>query len=306
MRVAIIGQHAFGEAVLGRFLESGHDVSGVFCPPTETKPDPLDIAANAAGVPVFRLRSYAIPEAREALASCAADLAVMAYVTAFAPQSFLSIPKFGAIQFHPSLLPEHRGPSSISWPIIIGKKETGFTIFRPVDGLDEGPVLFQHKIPIAPDDTLGSVYFNKIFPYGVEALASVAEAVAGGVAEETPQDSARATYEGWLGGFEARIDWAKPVDQVYNLIRGCNPSPGAWTRIDGEVLRIYDARKRPARTFAEVKGLKPGQVIEVEGGIVGVHAPGGFIEIHRCARGTDRKKVTPLEASVFPGVVMGA
>ena len=102
----------------------------------------------------------------------------MAYVTQFVPQSVLHhCRKHGTIQFHPSLLPLHRGPSSINWAIIQGRTKTGLTIFRPIDGLDEGPVLLQKEVAIGPDDTLGSVYFDKIFPAGVAALIEAAEAV---------------------------------------------------------------------------------------------------------------------------------
>ena len=91
----------------------------------------------------------------------------MAFVLQFAPQDFVNIPKRGTIQYHPSLLPKYRGPSSINWPIIRGDTKTGLTIFRPTDGLDEGPVVLQKETPIGPDDTLGTVYFDRLFPMGV-------------------------------------------------------------------------------------------------------------------------------------------
>ena len=84
----------------------------------------------------------------------------MAYVLQFAPQTFVNSPRHGTIQYHPSLLPKHRGPSSINWPMILGATETGITIFRPNDGLDEGPVVLQKTARIGPDDTLGDVYFG--------------------------------------------------------------------------------------------------------------------------------------------------
>ena len=92
-----------------------------------------------------------------------ADIGIMAFVLQFAPQEFVNIPRLGTIQYHPSLLPKYRGPSSINWPIIKGETKTGLTIFRPTDGLDEGPVILQKETPIGPDDTLGSVYW-KIAP----------------------------------------------------------------------------------------------------------------------------------------------
>ena len=153
----------------------------------------------------------------------------MAFVLQFAPQEFVNIPKCGTIQYHPSLLPKFRGPSSINWPIIKGETETGLTIFRPTDGLDEGAVVLQKKTPISADDTLGTVYFDRLFPMGVQAMVEAADLVVAGKHREIVQDESLASYEGWCRSGEARIDWAKPVDQVYNLIRGCNPAPGAWT-----------------------------------------------------------------------------
>jgi methionyl-tRNA formyltransferase len=104
------------------------------------------------------------------------ELGVMAYVLQFAAQSFVNIPRHGTIQYHPSLLPAHRGPSSINWPIIRGKTATGVSIFRPTDGLDEGPVILQKPVRIGLDDTVGSVYFGRLFPAGVDAMLEAADA----------------------------------------------------------------------------------------------------------------------------------
>src|SRR6185437_4975226 len=172
MRVAILGQQAFGKAVLDAFLERGHDVAAAFVPPEApgSRADPLKDAALARNIPVQSFRSYGSDEARDTMTRLAAELGIMAYVTQLVPQSFCTLPKHGTIQFHPSLLPLHRGPSSINWAIIQGRTRTGLTIFRPVDGLDEGPVLLQKEVAIGPDDTVGSLYFDKIFPLGVTAL----------------------------------------------------------------------------------------------------------------------------------------
>jgi methionyl-tRNA formyltransferase len=141
MRVAIIGQQDFGKATLEAFLARGDEVAAVFCAPEKGRPDPLRLAGEAAGVPTHQFPKLTDPEAQEAMRAAKADVGVMAYVTQFAPQDFCNIPKFGTIQFHPSLLPLHRGASSMSWSIILGRSETGFSIFRPTDGLDEGPVM---------------------------------------------------------------------------------------------------------------------------------------------------------------------
>lgn len=226
MRIAIVGQQAFGKAALDAFLERGDDVAGVFAAPEPpgARPDPLRQGAEEKGIRCFQLKSLGSPEALAALKDLNVELGVMAYVTQFAPQSFVTIPKHGMIQFHPSLLPLHRGPSSINWAIIQGRSETGLTIFRPNDGLDEGAVILQKKVAIGPDDTLGSVYFDRIFPTGVKALIEAADTVVNGRAIETVQDESQATYEGWCREAESRINWASHGDQIYNLIRGCNPA----------------------------------------------------------------------------------
>jgi methionyl-tRNA formyltransferase len=307
MRVAIIGQQEFGKAVLEAFVARGNEIAGVFCAPGPPggRPDPLRIAAEESGLKLFQFKSYSTAEAQNALRGLKADIGIMAYVLIFAPRAFVSIPRHGTIQFHPSLLPLHRGPSSISWPIILGRTKTGLTIFRPTDGLDEGPIILQKEVSIGPDDTLGSVYFEKIFPLGVEALLEGADLAVSGRARETAQDETQATYEGWVREAESRIDWAKPAEQVYNLIRGCNPSPGAWTAIAQEKLYIYDARLRPAHRFAEVKGKKAGEVVAGNASGFSVLAGGGFIDVLRVKRGAG-KKISAAEASIRPGAVFGS
>ena len=213
----------------------------------------------------------------------------MAFVLQFAPQDFVKIPKHGTIQYHPSLLPKYRGPSSINWPIIRGETKTGLTIFRPTDGLDEGPVVLQKETPIGPDDTLGTVYFDRLFPMGVQAMLEAADLVVAGKHKEIVQDESQATYEGWCRAAEAKINWANHVDFVYNLIRGCNPAPGAWTTLNGKKLQIFDARKHLVRTFGAVKG-KIGEVTEVTATSVFVTAQGGRIEVLK-AKAEDGKKV---------------
>jgi methionyl-tRNA formyltransferase len=305
MRLALIGQQAFGRAALDAFREHGDTVAGVFVAPEKpgTKPDPLRARAEELGIPVFQFQRYSSEEALGTLRGLAVDIGVMAYVTQFVPQSFVTIPKHGTIQFHPSLLPAHRGPSSINWPIMLGKRETGLSIFRPSDGLDEGPIVLQKKIAIGPDDTLGSVYFDRIFPQGVAALIEAAELVIAGRAEERVQDEAQASYEGWVREAESRIAWGHPLDVIYNLIRGCNPQPGAWTTLAGKRLQIFDARKIPARTFGSVKGLKLGQVAAMTAEGFTVHAHGGFVEVLRCRLDTGAK-VAGKDAGVAPGAIL--
>lgn len=306
MRIAIIGQQAFGKAALEGFQKRGHTVAAVFVAPEKpgARPDPLKQAAIEHNLPVHSFASYAGEEAGATIRALDVDLGVMAYVTQFIPQTFCLLPRHGMIQFHPSLLPLHRGPSSINWAIMAGRTKTGLTIFRPSDGLDEGNVLLQKEVAIGPDDTLGSVYFDRIFPLGVAALIEAAEAVVAGTAREKPQDESQATYEGWVREAESRVDWAAHIDHIYNLVRGCNPAPGAWTRWGERKLYLFDARKIVARTFGAVKGLKLGQVARCEGESFTVYAQGEFIEVLRC-RVDDGKKIAGHEAGIAPGTILG-
>jgi methionyl-tRNA formyltransferase len=292
MKIAIIGQQDFGKAVFEAFLARKDEVAGVFCAPEKpgAKPDPLRAAAEEKGLKVFQFKSLREAEAHEALKGLKADIGIMAYVLQFAPDSLIKIPRLGTIQYHPSLLPKYRGPSSINWPIIRGDTRTGLTIFRPNEGLDEGPVVLQKECDIGPDETIGDVYFNKLFPMGVKAMLEAADLVYAGKHSERVQDESKASYEGWCRDAEARIHWAHHVDSVYNLIRGCNPAPGAWTTLNGRKVQIFDARKHVFRRYADVAG-KVGEVSDVSDAGFKVTAQGGVIEVLR-ARGEDGKKVS--------------
>jgi len=306
MRVVIVGQQAFGKAVLEAFVGRGDTIAGVFAAPEKpgSRPDPLVAAAEERKFPVYRFPKYSAPEALEALKSCNADIGVMAYVLLFAPPEFCAIPKHGMIQFHPSVLPLHRGPASIPWAIIRGRSETGLTIFRPTPGLDEGPVILQKRCAIGPNDTAASLYFDKIFPLGVSALVEAADLVVSGRATESTQDESRATYEGWVREAEAHINWANHVDFVYDLIRGCNPAPGAWTKFGEQKLYLFDARKIAAQTFGMVRGRKIGEVVAVGDQGMRILAQGGFIEVSR-VRLDDGPKIKSTEAGVAEGTILG-
>ena len=325
MRIVIVGQQAFGKAVLDAFVARGDTIVGVFAAPEKpgSRPDPLVVAAEEKKFPVYRFAKYSDPEALAALKALDADIGVMAYVLLFAPPEFCAIPKHGMIQFHPSLLPLHRGPASIPWAIIRGRHETGLTIFRPTPGLDEGPVILQKRCAIGPNDTAASLYFDKIFPLGVEALLQAADLVNLGRATEWTQDEKEATYEGWVREAEARINWASHVDFVYDLIRGCNPAPGAWTTIkapegkapEGKAdaskaekadrkLYLFDAKKIMAPTFGAVRGKKLGEVVSAGPEGLRIHAQGGFIEVSRLRLG-DGAKVKSTELDIPVGTILG-
>jgi methionyl-tRNA formyltransferase len=304
MRIAIVGQSDFGKAVLEGFLARGDTVAAVFCAPGKpgAAADSLRLAAEQRNTPVHQFGSLKSEEAHRTLRTLDVDLGVMAYVLQFAPQDFATIPRHGMIQYHPSLLPRYRGPSSINWPIIRGDTRTGLTIFRPTDGLDEGPIILQKETPIGPDDTLGSVYFDRLFPMGVAALQEAADLVMSGNAVGRVQDESQASYEGWCREAEARINWHNHVDQVYNLIRGCDPSPAAWTTFKGKKLQLHGVRKHPTRTFGQVKGAI-GSVSAVGGSLI-VTGQGGQIEVSKL-RYDGGKKLPAAEVCAAAGLAAG-
>ena len=300
MRIIVNGQQAFGKAVLDALLERGEDVVAVYCAPEKEgrRADPLREAAEERGLPLFQPPSYKKPEVWEQLKELKPDLGVMAFVTLFVVEEFLNTPTHGTIQYHPSLLPLHRGPSSINWPIIQGAKKTGLSIFWPDNGLDTGPILLQKEVEITADDTLGTVYFDKLFQLGVDAMVESIDLVKAGKAPKIVQDGTRATYESWCKKEDAEIDWGEPVHDVYNLIRGTNPAPGAWTTHAGKTLQIFDSAK-----LGEASGA-PGEVVDVSSDGIAVTAAGGGILVKR-VRAEGGQKVPAGEFATEAGLAKG-
>jgi methionyl-tRNA formyltransferase len=282
MRIVVHGQQAFGKAVLEALLKRGDDVIGVYIAPEKpgAKADPLKEAALAAKLPVYQPASYRKPEVWNQFRALKPDLQVMAFVTLFVPEEFLSIPTKGSIQYHPSLLPKYRGPSAINWPIIKGETETGLSIFWPDNGLDTGDVLLQKKTRIGPQDTLGTVYFDRLFPMGVDAMLESIDLVKAGKAPRIKQDESQATYEGRCGPDNARIDWGKPWEQIDRLIRGCNPAPGAWTSLEGKTVKIFEAKPLPAKDPKGIGG-KMGEIAELTSTGFTVVCADGRIQVSR-------------------------
>ena len=282
MRIVVHGQQAFGKAVLEALLKRGDQVIAVYAAPEKpgAKADPLKEAALAAKLPVHQPASYRKPEVWDQFRALKPDLQVMAFVTLFVPEEFLNIPTKGSIQYHPSLLPKYRGPSAINWPIIKGETETGLSIFWPDNGLDTGDVLLQKKTHIGPQDTLGTVYFDRLFPMGVDAMLESVDLVKAGNPPRIKQDDSQATYEGRCGPDNARIDWGKPWEQLDRLIRGCNPAPGAWTNLEGKTLKIFEAKPFPARDPKGIGG-KMGEIVEVTSTGFTVVCADGRIQVSR-------------------------
>ena len=277
VRIAIMGQAAFGAKVLETLSDRGEEIIAAWLPQGKTggKSDPLKTAADSRGIPAHQPKSYKAPETLEAFRATRPDLLIMAFVTDIIPLSFVTVPTQGAICYHPSILPRHRGGSAINWALIMGDRETGLSIFWTDAGIDTGPVLLQKRIPIGPADTAGSLYFNRLFPLGVEAIAESVELIRAGRAPRLVQDESQATYEPLCNDRVAGIDWRKSAAEVQNLVRGCDPQPGAYSFYRGKKVRLFEAR------IADIHRpeARPGEVLAVDEGGFAVAAGSGAIRI---------------------------
>lgn len=294
LRIAYFGQAAFGKDVFDRLVADGHEIAAVYTPPEGKRPDPLAEVARERGDVLVQAKRFRrkvgegfepIPELFEQYRKLDVDLNVLAFVTAILPPEFVDAPRAGSLCFHPSLLPKFRGGNALAWQIIAGESESGVTVFRPDEGVDTGPIVVQKGgVPIEPEDTAGTLYFKKLYPLGVEALAEAVAAIADGSAEFRTQDEAQASHQGLVGDADARIDWSAPGVEVDRLARGCDPQPGAWCERGGEVVRLYDCR-----LGAHEGPEAPGTVLGIEGGRLRVATAGACLVAGRVRVGAGGK-----------------
>jgi methionyl-tRNA formyltransferase len=300
-RIALFGQAAFARDVLVGLLDAGHDLVGVYGPPERGRPDPLAEEAASRRLPLFRHRRFrrkgeAIPELVDEYRSLGADLNVLPFTTVILPPEIVEAPARGSLCFHPSLLPRFRGGAALAWQIILGEEESGVTVFQPDAGVDTGPIVVQRGgVRIDPTDTAGSLYFQKLYSLGLEAVLDAVAAIDDGSARPRPQDEALATFQGLVDDEVARIDWAQPAVAIDRLIRGCDPQPGAHAQRAGEVVRIYGSRlgsADPAGAPGTVMGFSDGRAV--------LAAAGGTVEVERVRIGSGGK-LPPGEAGLSVG-----
>jgi len=300
-RIAVFGQAAFGKDVLVKLADAGHEIVGVYAPPDKGRPDPLAAEAEARGLrllrhPRFRRQGVAIPELVAEYLALGAELNVMPYTTVILPPEIVDAPAAGSLCFHPSLLPRFRGGAAIPWQIILGERETGVTVFQPDAGVDTGPIVVQRGgVTIDDADNAATLYFQKLYPLGVEAVAEAVDLVDRGAARPQAQDESRATFQGLVDEAVAAIDFAKSARELARLVRGCDPQPGAWARFAGAPIRLFDARFVEGESSAA-----PGTIIDAAPEAIVVAARGGAIRVGRVKLG-DGKKVAPGETALRSG-----
>ncbi len=309
LRIGVFGQAPFGRDVAVRLVEAGHDIVYVHVPPDRPgRVDPLAAEATERGWPLTRHKAFRragepIPERVEEFLAADVELNLMPFTTVILPPDIVDAPRLGSLCFHPSLLPAFRGGNALAWQIILGAEESGVTVFRPDAGVDTGPIVIQRGgVRIAPADTTVSLYFDRLYPMGVDALAEAVDRVADGTARFSVQDESRASFQGLVDDTVARIDWSRPGDEIDRLIRGCDPQPGALAEFGGEPLRLFGcALERVDHALA------PGTVLAPAGDPqrLRVAAAGGFVlSIEKAKRG-DGKKAAAVDAGIGAGARLG-
>ncbi|XP_050700415.1 cytosolic 10-formyltetrahydrofolate dehydrogenase-like, partial [Eriocheir sinensis] len=301
MRVAIIGQSTFAGEVYKQLVKDGHKVVGVFTIPDQgNREDPLATIAASDGVKVFKFKSWrkkgvALPEVLDQYMSIDPELNVMPFCSQFIPMEVINHPKNKSICYHPSILPRHRGASSINWTLMCGDKKAGFSIFWADDGLDTGPILLQREVDVDPNDTVDSLYNRFMYPEGIKAMAEAVKLVSDGKAPKTPQPEEGATYDPMLNKKElCKINWDQSAEAIHNFIRGLDSSPGAWTVIDGKEVKLFGS-KLLSNTNVE------GHEVQIEG----LASPGIIHKDGLLLTGKDGNKVNVARLSI-EGKMMNA
>ncbi|KJH47226.1 formyl transferase [Dictyocaulus viviparus] len=244
MKIAVIGQSAFGVDVYKSLRRNGHEVVVVFTIPDKNgREDLLAMEATKDGIPVEKPAKWRkkvangkfeiLPEMWKLYLSYGAELNVLPFCTQFIPIEIIEAPIYKSIIYHPSILPKHRGASAINWTLIEGDEEAGLSIFWADDGLDTGPILLQKTCKVEENDTLNSLYSRFLYPAGVDAMtfgprpveglkAEAVELIAAGKAPRITQPTEGASYEPYITAKPelAEIDWKKTQQQLHNFIRG--------------------------------------------------------------------------------------
>ena len=309
MRVIFMGTPDFAEPTLKALVEANHDVLSVVTQPDRPRgrgkkkaPPPVKEAALDLNIPVLQPLRVKDPEFIDLLRKLSPEVIVVVAYGRILPPDILSIPKHGCINVHASLLPKYRGAAPIHWAIINGEKQTGITIMHMDEGLDTGDMILKEAIPINEDDTVGGVHDRLSF-LGARLLVKTLDLLGRGQAPRMPQVG-EPSYAPMLKSGDELIKWDSPARDIYNLVRGMNPWPGARTYLSGKVLKIWRAT-----VLAEGETtLKPGQVLSCsrDGIIVGA-ANGRLVITELQLAGAKRLKAADfLRGTPVPeGTILG-
>ena len=272
LKIAIIGQSAFSADFLKLMVSKNYHICGVFTPPDDPKTGREDVLASTSkqlGIATFKVKRWRIPpeteqclpDIFEQYKSLGADLNVLPFCNQFVPMQVINFPKHKSINYHPSLLPRHRGAAAINWTLIEGDKEAGFTIFWTDAGLDTGPILMKKSCFVRPNDTVDSLYSRFMFPEGIKALEESVALIKAKLAPRIEQPEEGASYEPILRGKDerSRVDFGRldTGEKLHNFIRGMDKVPGAWASMklsadqegDFERVRLFSSTRYQIEDF---------------------------------------------------------
>ncbi len=258
-----MGTPDFAAGSLKSLIDAGYEITAVVTQPDRPKGrsgqpvfSPVKEVAVAAGIPVLQPVRIRNPEETAKLLEYPADIYVIAAFGQILSKEILDQPRLGCINVHASLLPRYRGASPIQRVILNGEKETGITIMQMNEGLDTGDILYSKSLELAPDETFETLH-DRLMNLGGETLLEALPLIEAGKITPAPQDDSLSNYAPLIKKEDGKIDWKKSSVQLYAQVRAFNPWPGAFTRLDGKVLKIWGAEP------AEGKG-NPGEVISVD------------------------------------------
>ncbi len=265
MRIAFLGTPGFALPSLKMLYNEGHELA-VFTQPDRPRDrghgismPPVKELALSLGLPVFQFERIRNEEGVSALKGFGPDLMVTAAFGQILSEENLALPLYGCINVHGSLLPKYRGAAPIQWAIINGEKKTGVTSMMTDVGLDTGDILLSRETEIGEDETSGELY-ERLSVMGAELLKDTISLLEAGKLERTPQTESEATKCGVIKKYMAEIDFSKPAAKVHDLIRGMNPAPIAFTKLDGQPVKIYSSRKTVIPAFDHPDSV-PGECV---------------------------------------------
>lgn len=268
MKIVYMGTPDFAVPALCALVEAGHEVAAVVTQPDKPKGrgkavlmTPVKEKALALGIPVYQpARVKKDAEFLDVLSKIKPDAIVVAAFGQILPKEILDLPKYGCVNIHASLLPKYRGAAPIQWAVIDGEKESGITTMMMDDGLDTGDMLDRLVIPLAEDETGGSL-FDKLSRAGGPLILETLKKLENGTAVRTKQPEEGATYAGMLNKALGSIDWTKSAAEIERLIRGLNPWPSAYTTYGGRTMKLWAA---DVIDGGKPEEGRPGQIVKVE------------------------------------------
>lgn len=277
MRILFMGTPDFAVPCLNRLIEEKRDVCAVFTQPDKPKgrgyqltPPPVKVAAQKAGIPVYQPQSIKKdPQVLQEIRALCPELIVVVAYGKILPPELLEIPPLGCVNIHASLLPKYRGAGPIQWSVINGEELTGVTSMFMAQGLDTGDMILKLSTPIGPDETAGELH-DRLSQLGAKCLQETLRLFDAGQVPRQAQDDGQSCYAPMLQKSLGELDYTQPVTELYNLIRGVSPWPGAYTYLNGKLLKVH--RARPVQ---DVEG-EPGELLDSQRMLVGCQ--GGALE----------------------------